>query len=162
MVNFYELNLILESQEEESVLIPRRSKEERQKNYIRVTQRKIQQYIKKGSVGDLDLSDTPITYLPDNLTVGGGLYLYNTPITSLPDNLKVGGSLNLYDTKITSLPDNLAVGGNLGLSSTQITSLPDNLTVGGSLYLCNTPILKKYSIQQLKNMLPGVKGIIYG
>ena len=63
MVNFYKFNLILEEQEEqERVLIPRRSKEEREKNYILVTQRKIQQYIKKGSVGDLDLFDTPITY----------------------------------------------------------------------------------------------------
>jgi hypothetical protein len=40
---------------------------------------------------DLDLSYTPITTLPDNLTVGGGLYLSNTSITTLPDNLKVGG-----------------------------------------------------------------------
>ncbi len=90
--------------------------------------------------GNLDLSNTPITSLPDNLTVGGSLYLRNTQITSLPDNLTVGGGLDLSNTQITSLPDNLTVGGGLYLRNTQITSLPDNLTVGGSLYLNNTPI----------------------
>ena len=125
---------------EEKILIPRRTPEERRKNFIKATQQKIQQYIKNGSRGDLDLSNTPITKLPDNLTVGGSLYLSNTPITSLPDNLTVGGSLWLQNTKITSLPDNLKVGGWLILYNTSITKLPDNLTVDGSLYLYNTPI----------------------
>ena len=90
--------------------------------------------------GSLDLIGTPITSLPDNLTVCGSLYLNDTPITSLPDNLTVGGSLDISGTKITSLPDNLTVGGWLDLSGTPITSLPDNLTVGGSLDLSGTPI----------------------
>ena len=71
--------------------------------------------------GSLNLSDTPITALPDNLTVGGSLYLSDTPITALPDNLTVGGSLYLSNTPITALPDNLTVGGSLYLSDTQIT-----------------------------------------
>ncbi|HPI81825.1 MAG TPA: hypothetical protein PK122_01130 [Candidatus Paceibacterota bacterium] len=90
--------------------------------------------------GNLDLSNTPITSLPDNLTIGGDLYLRNTQITSLPDNLTVGRWLDLNNTPITSLPDNLSVGGSLYLSNTSITSLPDNLTVGGNLDLNNTPI----------------------
>ena len=88
----------------------------------------------------LDLSNTPITSLPDNLTVGGWLDLRGTGITSLPDNLTVGGDLYLDGTGITSLPYNLTVGGDLYLSNTPITSLPDNLTVGGNLDLSNTPI----------------------
>ena len=129
---------------EEKILIPRRSPEERRKNFIKATQQKIQQYIKNGSKGDLDLRNTPITSLPDNLKqVGGYLDLSNTPITSLPDNLKhVGGYLDLYNTPITKLPDNLTVGGWLDLNNTPITSLPDNLTVGGDLNLNNTPITK--------------------
>ena len=43
--------------------------------------------------GNLDLSGTQITALPDNLTVGGWLDLSGTEITALPDNLTVGGSL---------------------------------------------------------------------
>ena len=47
--------------------------------------------------GNLDLRNTGITTLPDNLTVGGGLNLCGTGITSLPDNLTVVGSLYLAD-----------------------------------------------------------------
>ena len=50
--------------------------------------------------GDLDLSNTKITSLPDNLQVGGDLDLYDTPITSLPDNLKVGGDLYIRNTPL--------------------------------------------------------------
>jgi len=122
-------------------LTPRRTGEERDKNHLIATQKKIQQYIKDGSKGDLNLYNSKITSLPDNLTVGGSLYLYNTPIISLPNNLtKVGGDLDLRYTPITSLPNNLEVGGDLYLSGTQITSLPDNLTVGRSLYLQSTKI----------------------
>ena len=35
-----------------------------------------------GNCGNLYLSDTGITSLPENLTVGGSLYLRGTPITS--------------------------------------------------------------------------------
>jgi len=147
---------------ENKILVPRRSAEEREKNYLISTQKQIQQYIKDGSKGDLDLRKTPITSLPDNLKViGGDLYLLNTKITSLPDNLKVGGNLDLRDTPITSLPDNLQVGGGLNLGNTPITSLPDNLQIGGNLYLSNTPLSKKYSEEEIRKMVPGVKGNIY-
>ena len=92
-------------------------------------------------IGDLYLMRTPITALPDNLTVQGGLYLSGTAITALPDNLKVGGGLVLTDTPITALPDNLTVHGDLYLSGTPITALPDNLKVGGNLWIDSTPNL---------------------
>jgi hypothetical protein len=164
------------------ILVPRRSPEEREKNFLVATNKKVQEYIKNGNKGDLDLRDTPITSLPDNLTkVGGNLDLYGTKITSLPNNLTVGSSLYLGNTKITSLPDNLTVGGYLYLSGTKITSLPDNLTVEGNLdlrnipitslpddltvkgdlYLYNTPIAREYTKEQIKQMVPGIKGPIY-
>ena len=147
--------------EEDRVLITRRTPEERQKNYIIVIQKKIQQYIKDGSKGTLDLSNTPITLLPDNLTkVGGDLDLRNTPITSLPNSLEVGRDLDLRNISITSLPNNLTIKGGLYLDNTPIISLPNNLTVGGDLYLRNTPIGKKYTEEQIKQMVPGVKGEI--
>ena len=175
------INILRETQ----ILVPRRSPEERQKNYLIATQKKIQQYIKDGSQGDLDLVDAPIQSLPDNLKVvgghldlrgtnikelpnglkvGGDLWLIGTPIQSLPDNLTVGGDLSLTGTPIQSLPDNLKVGGHLSLSSTPIQSLPDNLTVGGFLNLINTPLSKKYTTEeQLKAKYPNikVKGDIY-
>ena len=88
-------------------------------------------------IGDLNLRSTPITSLPDNLTVSGDLNLGYSDITSLPDNLTVGGGLSLSRTQITSLPDNLTVGGNLWLARTKITSkdnLPSSLVVKGKIY----------------------------
>jgi hypothetical protein len=142
--------------------------------------KKINQYIKNGSKGNLYLDNTKITSLPDNLKVGGSLDLNATPITSLPNNLKVVGYLNLSKTKITSLPDDLQVGGSLYLTYTPITSLPDDLQVGGSLtinytkitslpndlkvggdlYVYDTPLSEKYSKEEIKQMYPGIKGEI--
>ena len=146
---------------ENKILVPRRSPEEREKNYSIAIQKQIQQYIKDGSKGNLDLRNTPITSLPNNLKVEGGLFLGGTKIAFLPDNLKVGGSLFSSDTKITFLSDGLKVGRNLYLSNTPITSLPDNLQVGGELYLDNTPLSEKYSKEEIRKMVPGVKGNIF-
>ena len=146
---------------ENKILVPRKL-DTRKEDQKRIILQKIQQYIKDGSKGNLDLSNTPITSLPDNLkTVGGNLYLNDTSITSLPDNLTVRGDLDLYNTKIISLPDNLTVRGDLDLENTPITSLPNNLTVGGYLDLADTPISKKYSKEEIKKMVPGVKGELY-
>lgn len=99
-----------------------------------------------------------ITFLPDNLTIGGGvdlsafqitalpkglvvydfLYLSGLPITTLPGDLIVMGSLDLSNTPITSLPDNLVVTGALDLTNTPITTLPDGLTVGEALDVTGT------------------------
>ena len=96
--------------------------------------------MKDGGKGDLDLSNTQITSLPQDLKVGGGLYLKNTKITSLPQGLKVVGSLDLRNTKITSLPN--------------------NLKVGESLYLKNTPLSKKYSKDEIKKMIEDGGGYV--
>ncbi len=92
--------------------------------------------------GDLDLSETEIQSLPDNLRVEGYLYLDGTPIQSLPDNLYVGESLSLVGTEIQSLPDNLYVEGYLYLAGTFIDSLPDNLDVRGIIFIAETPLSK--------------------
>ena len=86
---------------ENKILVPRRSGEERAKNYLIATQKKVQQYMKDGGKGDLELFDTPITSLPAGLTVGGNLNLSYTKITSLPSGLSVGGYLNLSGVPIT-------------------------------------------------------------
>lgn len=50
--------------------------------------------------GSLDLESTPITALPERLTVGGYLDLRDTPITALPKGLTVGGLIYLEGTPI--------------------------------------------------------------
>lgn len=114
-------------------------------------------------LGSLDLSDCKmIKSLPDNLKVGGSLYLMNTNITTLPDNFKVGGYLGLSNTKIKSLPDNLTVEGSLNLSNTKIKSIPNNLKVDGSLNMYNTPLSKKYTQEQIRNMIEEKGGYFDG
>ena len=103
----------------------------------------------------------PETLTPKELNVRDDLDLYNTSITSLPAGLEVGGTLWLNDTPITSLPADLKVGGYLDLRSTKITTLPVGLEVGANLWLNVTPIAKKYTEQQIRKMVPGVKGLIY-
>lgn len=112
---------------------------EKEESRIKLTLERAKELMEKNN-GNLDLSGTSITALPDNLTVGGWLDLSGTEITALPDNLTVGDWLDLSGTKITALQDNLTVGGGLDLSGTGITELPDNLTVGGWLDLSNTKI----------------------
>ena len=162
-------------------LTHRRTPEERHRKYNIAIQKKIDQYIKGGGQGDLDLSDSPISSLPANLKVGGNLSLLKTNITALPQGLEVGGDLNLAMTPITSLPQGLQVNGDLTISDTKITSLPNglkiagdfhlrfveieslppDLQVGGILDLWHTPISIEYTKQQIRKMVPGVKGEIW-
>ena len=67
----------------------------------------------------------------------GDLYLMRTPITALPDNLTVHGTLDLDGTPITALPDNLKVSGHLWINSTpnlDTNNLPSSLVVKGTIY----------------------------
>ena len=124
------LNILKETQ----ILVPRRSPEECQKNYQIALQKKIQQYIKDGSKGNLDLVGAPIQSLPDNLkVVRGVLRLDDSQIQSFPNNLKVEDDLHISNTPIKSLPNGLKVGGSLYLNDTQIQSLPSGLEVKGDL-----------------------------
>ena len=71
------------------------------------------------------------------------------------------GDLILAESPITSLPDNLtSVGRNLHLNRSQIESLGKLNSVGGNLYLRDTPLSKKYSEEEIRQMVD-VKGKIY-
>jgi hypothetical protein len=158
VMKFQDLTQLLE--QDESIFIPRRV-EDRQIRRIRRINQYIQDYIKRGSKGDLDVSHTPITSLPSNLKyVGGNLHasgsllqslpdglhveghliLSFTPLKQLPKGLVVGKNINLYDTQITHYPDNIIVGGTISLGGTPLQSLPDGLTVNDSLDLYKVPM----------------------
>ena len=143
------------------VLVPRRSPEEREKNYSIATLKKVQEYIKNGSKGDLDLSNAPITSLPNSLTrIRGSLTLTESKITSLPNGLTVEGDLYLEGTPIAKLPNNLEVMEDLHLENTKVTSLPYDLIVKGWLWLFNTPVSKQYTRGEIKFTSPGIEGRI--
>ena len=122
------------------ILYHRKSKQERKSFLNKVINRQIQTYIKNGSINGLDLCDTPITKLPNNLT-------------------KVGGFLNLYESNIKELPDNLTVDGSLYITDNNyISELPKSLIVNGHFYCGNTPLSKKYTKEEIKQLYPNIKG----
>ena len=123
----------------------------------------IKKYIAEGCKGDLYLSNTPITslpeglhverdlhlsccsslkFLPNNLKVGGSLVINKSAICSLPEDLEVIQDLIMPFTNISFLPDNLTLKGYLDLNGSAITSLPKNLKVGKGLMLSGTSIKK--------------------
>ena len=145
---------------ENKILVPRNI-EGRKENKKRADLKKIQQFIKDGSKGDLELRNSPLTTLPNTLAkVGGNLNLSGSKITSLSDNLKVGGYLLSISSQLTSLPDNLKVRGNLWLNKTLITSVPNNLQIGGGISLKDTPLSKKYSKKEIIQMVKDKGGYI--
>ena len=125
--------------------------------------------------GDLELSETNITKLPNDLYVVGSLnlwkcqeltklpnYLYvgrnlnisYTNITKLPNDLYVGSSLSLYGcTQITKLPNDLYVGDHLNIEGTNREEIPNNLYVEFDLYIENTPLAKKYTNEEIYEMI---------
>jgi hypothetical protein len=119
--------------------------------------------------GDLILNDCKqLTELPNELYVRGDLILNDCKqLRGLPDNLYFDGALDLRGCQyLTELPDNLYVKGSLGLDGTNITELPNNLYVGINLYINNTPLAKKYTNDEIREIIKipmddGIKGQIY-
>jgi hypothetical protein len=93
-------------------------------------------------------------------SIEGDLNLHGTQIKSLGNLQSVGGYLNLHETPIKSLGNLQSVGGHLGLARTSIKSLGNLISVGGDLYLRGTQISKKYSKQEIRDMV-NVNGDIY-
>ena len=152
-------DILLES---DKILIPRRNKEDREKNHIISIQRQIQNYIKNGDDYDLEFDNTPIQSIPDNLKfVGGGLNLFNTKIKSLPDNLTVDGSLDIRHTKLTKLPENLTVIYLFVDSRLLMNQIPKNLNVSEIMYINNFDGKKVYTEKKLKNLFPDVNKFTY-
>ena len=113
--------------------------------------------------GNLELSYTKVTSLPEGLRVKGWVNLMGClAIVSLPEGLEVGGDLILASCQyIFSLPKGLKVGGELHLDGSSLHSLPKGLEVGGYLHI-NSTVLASKSDDELREMIkPGfIKGEI--
>jgi hypothetical protein len=110
--------------------------------------------------GDLDLEGTPIKSLGNLILVSGNLDLYGSPIKSLGNLIAVGVDLSLDGAPIESLGNLTSVGGYLSLDGATIESLGNLTSVGGNLYLEGTPLSKKYTEDQIRQMVD-VGGDIY-
>ena len=153
---------------ENNILVPRNldSRIEKQK---RIDVQRIQEYIKNGSKGDLDLRGTLLTKLPDNLTkvdevlniiesniedlnnleyVGEYLFTSKSKLRSLPPKLtRIGRGLSLTGCPIDNIDNLKYVGGNLLINGTKIDELPKGLVVGGWIYCVNTPLSRRFPDQ---------------
>ena len=114
--------------------------------------------------GNLVLNDSNIRKLPNDLYVRGYLKLNNSKqLIKLPDKLHVGGWLDIRDcSQITELPDDLFVGGWLALPYTNISEIPNNLYVHYDLYVYDTPLSRKYSSDEIREMITSKGGTIIG
>jgi hypothetical protein len=178
------LKSLLIEEESPRILIPR-NVEGRKEGLKRIHWRRVLKYIKNGCNGDLDLSKTPLEFLPDDLTsvggdldlsfskikklpdklrkIGGYLWLRRTPLEFLPEELtSVGGDLDLLKSKIKKLPDKLEkIGGSLWLDNTSIKHLPENLIIDWNLFLFHTPLSEKYTEDEIRKMVKYIGGDIY-
>jgi len=86
--------------------------------------------------------DTNIDYIPENMTVYGGVFMTeNKKIDSIPSTFRPMSYMDLRLCTMTSLPDNLIIGGNLDISESLISSWPKKLTVGGDLFIKGTALV---------------------
>ncbi len=94
-------------------------------------------------------------------SIGGNLYLQYYVIESFERLISVGGGLDLRNNDtIKSLGTLTSVGGYLDLQNTNIESFENLTSVGGLMDLNNTPISKKYSEEEIRQMV-NVGGYIY-
>ena len=94
--------------------------------------------------GALDLSETPIKRLPDNIAIlgrrgNGGLNLSGSAIEDLGKGLRVVGRLVLRDTLLTCLPD-IDVRGELDLSGSKLRTIPVGFRMAGTMNISHTQV----------------------
>ena len=110
--------------------------------------------------GSLMLTNTKIKSLGRLYSVEENLEIGYT-LESLGNLTNVGGYLLLNFTKIKSLENLQFVGKNLYLFNSKIESFGNLKYVGGNLDLRNTPLSKKYTEEQIRQMI-NIKGKILG
>ena len=104
-----------------------------------------------------------LTELPKILYVGESFWIDYSNITELPDYLHVEGSLHLDSSNITKLPNDLYVWGNLELFSCQkLIELPENLYVGRDVYIYDALLAEKYTNEEIREIVTSKGGKIEG
>lgn len=127
----------------ESVLTPRRSKEDREKNRKIAAQRQIQKYIKNGCEGNLNLNTFPLVDFPDGIhTIGGDLRMENSITVNLPNNLHIKKSLMLHNSHINKFPNKLKIDHDLHMDQSFIHFLPSDMVVGNTIFARHSSLEK--------------------
>ena len=114
--------------------------------------------------GDLNLNDSAIRKLPNDLYVKGELFLFDCKeLRELPKILYVRKGLFLFRLNIKELPNDLYVADDLSLyGCKQIKDLPNNLHVGGDVLITGTQLADKYTDEEIYEMVASTGGLIAG
>jgi hypothetical protein len=90
---------------------------------------------KRNEYSELEITESSIKSLPENLIVRGNLNMAICDVRSLPDGTTVGGKLFARGSLLEHLGDGTSIGGSIDIGRTRIASLPRGLTVKGNLTL---------------------------
>ena len=133
-MKFNELTTILE--QDEGSIFTSRNIDNRQEQYLQKFNKRIYDYISntpafpKNMVNHLDLDGYPGEELPDDLKfVDGSLNLSNSNIRRLPENLEIAGALTLHAVEAdVIIPDSVTYSG-LDISMSGVSKVPGNRTI---------------------------------
>ena len=101
-------------------------------------------------IGELSISGSKITEIPDDCEFGSLDMSYNKKIIKLKDNISLN-YLNANGSSLTKLPKGLKVKGEVHISNTKITEIPDDCEFD-ELYMGDTKITKLRDNLELKGL----------
>jgi len=101
-------------------------------------------------IGELSISGSKITEIPDDCEFGSLDMSYNKKIIKLKDNILLN-YLNANGSSLTKLPKGLKVKGEVHISNTKITEIPDDCEFD-ELYMGDTKITKLRDNLELKGL----------
>ena len=91
--------------------------------------------------------NTKLTALPELKKIWD-LNIRDTSISELPDNIVVLDDLNINNTRITKLPENSLICDSIYADNQNLEELPINTIIGGSLYF--NSVAREFKMEDLK------------
>jgi hypothetical protein len=92
----------------------------------------------------LDVSDSGLGSLPDDLVVHDNLYCSYGEYKGRSNNIFVGKDLWFSSSVIEELPEKLVVGGNISFIGATIGSFEGDIHVGGTIYVDDGVLSDRY------------------
>ena len=103
---------------------------------------------------DLVIDDINLVKSLGNLvSIDGDLVLDGTGIESLGKLTHVGGSLSMIATPVKTLGNLSSVGRTLFINNSEVESFGNLKSVGNNLFMRDTPVSKKYSEEEIRQMI---------
>lgn len=98
----------------------------------------------------LNLDNTGISELPEEMNLESLSVIKNVSIVALPKKIKISNNMDVRDSVISELPNGLKLSGWMDISNSKVTRIPDDTKVE-TLYIG--------SLDQISALPPGVKKV---